>query len=279
MNEKLYQAINEVMKQVGYVQKQGRVTGGGASYTYAGEADLIAAIRPAMIEAGLAMYPAGVTNLTSEAYTTKSGALMNRVTGIFSFNLAHTSGEFIAVTTIGEGTDSGDKASYKAMTGAMKYALRQAFVIETGDDPDDTPSDDQHRAPVQSLDNPAPAEKPAPKQNPRPASPNHTAPREYIAGHIAAAKEADAGEIMTSEARQTLAIKMSAIFANDDERHAFMGAVLETGKKSITELTKAEGRALYSWASTPNARRQADDVLASIGGPSASEILYGKENA
>ena len=118
-----------------------------------------------------------------------------------------------------------------------------------------------------------PAEKPAPapKANPRPASANHTAPREYIAGHIAGSIEADAGEIMTNEARQTLAIKMGSIFVNEDERHAFMGAVLETGKKSITELTKAEGRALYSWASNPNARRQADDVLASLGGPAEGE--------
>ena len=33
-----------------------------------------------------------------------------------------------------------NKAIYKAMTGAFKYALRQTFIIETGDDPDKTPS-------------------------------------------------------------------------------------------------------------------------------------------
>jgi hypothetical protein len=40
----------------------------------------------------------------------------------------------------GEGRDSGDKAVYKAFTGAFKYLLIQAFCLATGDDPeaDDT---------------------------------------------------------------------------------------------------------------------------------------------
>ena len=44
----------------------------------------------------------------------------------------------IDVEVRGEGNDSLDKASYKAATGALKYAIRQAFLIETGDDPDDS---------------------------------------------------------------------------------------------------------------------------------------------
>ena len=43
----------------------------------------------------------------------------------------------------GEGLDAGDKAPYKAMTGALKYALLQSFLLPTGDDPEEeraTPS-------------------------------------------------------------------------------------------------------------------------------------------
>jgi hypothetical protein len=36
----------------------------------------------------------------------------------------------------GQGLDSGDKAPYKAMTGALKYALLQSFLLATGDDPE-----------------------------------------------------------------------------------------------------------------------------------------------
>ena len=45
--------------------------------------------------------------------------------------------EEITVKTAGEGLDSGDKAPYKAMTGALKYALLQSFLLATGDDPED----------------------------------------------------------------------------------------------------------------------------------------------
>jgi hypothetical protein len=46
------------------------------------------------------------------------------------------SGEAVVVKVPGEGLDGGDKATYKAMTGALKYALLQTFLIATGDDPE-----------------------------------------------------------------------------------------------------------------------------------------------
>ena len=47
------------------------------------------------------------------------------------------SGEELTVRVPGEGADAGDKAPYKAMTGALKYALLQSFLLSTGDDPED----------------------------------------------------------------------------------------------------------------------------------------------
>ena len=47
------------------------------------------------------------------------------------------SGEELSVRVAGEGADAGDKAPYKAMTGALKYALLQSFLLSTGDDPED----------------------------------------------------------------------------------------------------------------------------------------------
>ena len=50
-------------------------------------------------------------------------------------------GSSIDIQVAGGGHDSTDKKTYKALTGAYKYALRQTFMIETGDnDPDKTPS-------------------------------------------------------------------------------------------------------------------------------------------
>ncbi len=55
-------------------------------------------------------------------------------------------GKSIQVTSIGEAADYGDKAANKAMTAAMKYNMRQTLIIETGDDPDNTPSTEFERA-------------------------------------------------------------------------------------------------------------------------------------
>jgi hypothetical protein len=42
-------------------------------------------------------------------------------------------GSFIAVTTCGEGLDNSDKATNKAMSGAMKYAFIELFSVPTQD--------------------------------------------------------------------------------------------------------------------------------------------------
>ena len=43
-------------------------------------------------------------------------------------------GESTVIT--GEGIDKGDKAGYKAYTGALKYYLANTFMVATGDDPE-----------------------------------------------------------------------------------------------------------------------------------------------
>ena len=66
---------------------------------------------------------------------------MARVETVYRYTHA-ASGTFFDAAVIGSGADAGDKAFLKAMTSALKYALRQPFLIETGDDPDDTSSEE-----------------------------------------------------------------------------------------------------------------------------------------
>ena len=58
MSAKIATALHEVMAKVGYVQKTGKNAFHG--YKYAGEADLLAVLRPAMVEAGLLLIPSVV---------------------------------------------------------------------------------------------------------------------------------------------------------------------------------------------------------------------------
>ena len=54
-----------------------------------------------------------------------------------NFSLFDCETGFFETTTItGEALDKGDKAGYKAYTGALKYYLADTFMVATGDDPE-----------------------------------------------------------------------------------------------------------------------------------------------
>jgi hypothetical protein len=176
MAENVHQAINQVMNFVGYVQKQKAAQ---LNYTYAGEAALISALRPQMVEAGLYVAVVAIKDVVRGQYTTAKGSVMNSVDLVAVIRFTHApSATFIDVEALGSGADSGDKASNKALTGAYKYALRQTFCIETGDDPDNHVS--EPRAAAQKKVNPATGEitngtrQPAQPATRRPAAPPTT---------------------------------------------------------------------------------------------------------
>lgn len=74
--------------------------------------------------------------------------------------------ETTAIT--GEGIDKGDKAGYKAYTGALKYYLANTFMVATGDDPEtespEAKMNDKKSKPTYSKNANAKAE--APKKEP-----------------------------------------------------------------------------------------------------------------
>jgi hypothetical protein len=130
-------AVHAVMCEVGYVHKRGEVKQGGG-YKYAKEGDFIAAIRPAMLRHGL---------IGPFATDVKPGEVVriDKADGKFEFmQTVHAryeyhhvdSGETLVVESAGAGLDTREKAIFKALTGALKYGLRQPFLIETGDDPE-----------------------------------------------------------------------------------------------------------------------------------------------
>lgn len=131
----IFEAISAIYGSInGYVQK---TKSDGLRYSFASEADLIAKLRPAMVEHGVSISVREYRDVERTVVTTAKGSSMNvcLLKAIVRFTHA-SSGTFIDVEALGEGADSGDKAGNKAMTCAYKYALRQTFCIETGDDPD-----------------------------------------------------------------------------------------------------------------------------------------------
>jgi len=128
------------MESVGYVQK-GSVNE-FHRYKYASEGDLLSALRPAMVEAGLMLIPSQTQHSAIDDY--------GNVTVEMEYTLCHASGAVWPekIKAIGCGNDKnskggvGDKGLYKAITGANKYLLFKLFQIETGDDPEATDNGD-----------------------------------------------------------------------------------------------------------------------------------------
>ena len=121
-------------------------------YKYASDADILFTLKPLLAENGLAFILVGYVVEAIAEVKTKNGGAERLIDLRVTYRLCHKSGEWMDVTAPGSGQDPGDKAHYKAMTGALKYALRQSFAIPTGDDPEadaqpkrESPADKQAR--------------------------------------------------------------------------------------------------------------------------------------
>jgi ERF superfamily len=131
----LRQKLAEVRRRIGYIQKRG--FNERNNYSYVTAADLAGAVGDILAELGVVIIP----SLESIAYESGRGngsetARSAQVVMAYTFTDVDT-GEAITTKVAGQGLDAGDKAPYKAMTGALKYALLQSFLLATGDDPED----------------------------------------------------------------------------------------------------------------------------------------------
>ncbi len=122
--------LSEVMAEVDRIPKNGR--NDFHKYDYATEADIVSAVRAAMAKRQLMLVP----SVVSKELRTDGKSPIVVLTVRFSA-MDGESGEVITFDVVGEGQDAGDKGSYKAMTGATKYALLKLFLIPTGDDPEE----------------------------------------------------------------------------------------------------------------------------------------------
>ena len=125
----LFEKILAVMADVEYLQKDGNVAFKQTNYNYLSEEKITANVRNAMITHKLVMFPVGCSQAVS-------ASTFDEIIMTYRIVDADVPESFIDVQTKGCGHDTGDKKSYKAMTGAFKYAMRQTFMISTGDDPD-----------------------------------------------------------------------------------------------------------------------------------------------
>ena len=133
-------------------------------FQYRGVDDAMNELHGVFARCGLFCVPEVLEQTREERQTARGVNLIYSILKV-RFTFYSVDGSSISSTVIGEGMDSGDKASNKALSVAFKYAVFQAFCIPTeAVDPDaTTPPASKPTQPKQPT-KPAQPAKPAQKQ-------------------------------------------------------------------------------------------------------------------
>ena len=124
-------ALRNALKEKGILKKG--ATNDFDHYKYFSEAQYKQLFTELFSQYGLELKFTELEYLTFEGTEKQANGRMPRL----EFSLFDTETGFYETTTItGEGIDKGDKAGYKAYTGALKYYLANTFMVATGDDPE-----------------------------------------------------------------------------------------------------------------------------------------------
>ena len=127
-------ALRKMLKEKGVLKKGGKNE--FSKYSYFTEAQYKELFTELFSEVGLEL------KFTEIEYATFDAGKSNGRMPKLQFTLMDIDTGYGEETVItGEGLDTGDKAGYKAYTGALKYYLANTFMVATGDDPEkDTPN-------------------------------------------------------------------------------------------------------------------------------------------
>ena len=168
----LKEKLHKVYETVEFIEKSGRNKSQG--YSFLESVAVVRAVRKQLIE--LRVYAeinfdfvGGPYTIAREKAPNAPFSAVNVKCSIVFHDL--DSKETSTASGLGTSADTGDKAGYKAQTGALKYALKNAFLVPDEADPEADERLDENDRPTSVNDMPdyqdaqrgAPAAKPTPK--------------------------------------------------------------------------------------------------------------------
>ena len=142
----IYRAITDIMSEGYAITKDKRNAQQG--FQYRGIDDVLNTFQPLLAKHHVFVVPEVLDQQRQERTTGKGGSLLYSLLRM-RYTFYAEDGSSVSAVVVGEGMDSGDKASNKAMSVAMKYAMFQVFCIPTEEmqDPDaDTPEPSKPKA-------------------------------------------------------------------------------------------------------------------------------------
>lgn len=130
---KIFGRLSDIMSDIQAVGKNSKNKDQG--YNFRSIDEVYNMVQPLLAKHRVFSLPKVLSESLEERKTKNGGALITRLMTV-RFRFHTDDGSYVDVTTRGEGMDTGDKASNKAMTAAHKYAIIMLFAIPTRDSND-----------------------------------------------------------------------------------------------------------------------------------------------
>lgn len=131
----IYKKMSEVMKEIGTIGKDQKNTAQG--FKFRGIDQFVNALYPALTKHGVFMTPRCVSEsheLNKVQRSNGKEGVDKHVSLLMEYDFYAEDGSKVTVGPVpSEGLDSGDKATNKALSAALKYALIQTFSVPTED--------------------------------------------------------------------------------------------------------------------------------------------------
>ena len=151
----LHRKLAQVMYEAESIPKNGTAPASMGSFKFVQVGDAAKVIRKALAEKNVSMIPSAIEVISEAEHSTSSGKTMTTLTVRTTWTLTDgETGETAVIQSMGSGADTGDKATPKAQSNAMKYALLMGFLLSTGDDPEQVDTSDRRQRPVGNYDAP-----------------------------------------------------------------------------------------------------------------------------
>jgi hypothetical protein len=130
---KIYRAVIDAMGQISAVSKSR--TNGTQGFAYRGIDDVMNELHGILAKSRIFIVPTVLAEERTTGTTSRGGTMFYTRLKI-KFTFYADDGSNVESVVIGEAMDTGDKASNKALSIGLKYALLQVFCIPTEDDKD-----------------------------------------------------------------------------------------------------------------------------------------------
>jgi hypothetical protein len=131
----IYKKMSQVMAEIGFIGKDQKNTAQG--FKFRGIDQFVNTLYPALVKHGVFMTPrctAASQEIVEVVRSSGKTGIDKHVTIQMEFAFYAEDGSHVVVGPVpAEGLDSGDKATNKALSAALKYALIQTFSIPTED--------------------------------------------------------------------------------------------------------------------------------------------------